>query len=195
MRMIPAAALIIAYACGATSALRPLIIFGRPGAGKTTIADALIAAAPPASCYGVDLDDCVPQWMRDNFAEGIYPTESQRAAFAAAAADRVDAAAAAEAAVARCIVSFSFVNDDLRDFFRRRYPDADWVLVDTTETDAASRIAAREGHFYKGATPAAGGRGDEWRFAPVRFGHLRLDGARPVAELVRDVLPLVVSRR
>ena len=45
-----------------TSALRPLIIFGRPGAGKTTIADALLShpdAVRKDAC-GIDLDVCVP---------------------------------------------------------------------------------------------------------------------------------------
>ena len=44
------------------SALRPLIIFGRPGAGKTTIADALLShpdAVRKDAC-GIDLDVCVP---------------------------------------------------------------------------------------------------------------------------------------
>ena len=44
------------------SALRPLIIFGRPGAGKTTIADALLSHpdAVRKDAYGIDLDVCVP---------------------------------------------------------------------------------------------------------------------------------------
>ena len=47
------------------AALRPLIIIGRPGAGKSTIAERLIAH-PDANAYNVDLDVCVPQRMRDN---------------------------------------------------------------------------------------------------------------------------------
>jgi gluconate kinase len=48
------------------------------------------------------------------------------------------------------IVSFSFVNTDLRTVFRQRFPHANWVLINTTETEAQRRIEQRQGHFYKG---------------------------------------------
>ena len=172
------------------SPLKPLIIFGRPGAGKTTIADALLKHADAEDAQGVDLDVCVPQWMRDNFARGIYPSLDERRTFAAAAADHLDAEATS---TGRCVVSFSFVNDDLRDYFRHRFPEADWVLVDTSENDAAERIARREGHFYKGPTAAEPDRGSEWAFAPVAFDHVRLDGRRPVEDNVRALAPFLTS--
>ena len=172
------------------SPLKPLIIFGRPGAGKTTIADALLKHADAEDAQGVDLDVCVPQWMRDNFARGIYPSLDERRTFAAAAADHLDAVATS---TGRCVVSFSFVNDDLRDYFRDRFPEADWVLVDTSENDAAERIARREGHFYTGPTAAEPDRGSEWAFAPVAFDHVRLDGRRPVEDNVRALAPFLTS--
>ena len=49
------------------AALRPLVIFGRPGAGKSTIAERLVAH-PDANAYNLDLDVCVPRWMRDNLS-------------------------------------------------------------------------------------------------------------------------------
>ncbi|EOD12121.1 hypothetical protein EMIHUDRAFT_213894 [Emiliania huxleyi CCMP1516] len=61
------------------------ILFGRPGAGKSTVADAVLAAADGGDVFGEDLDVCVPLWMRDNFARGVYPTLPQRRAFAQAA--------------------------------------------------------------------------------------------------------------
>ena len=73
----------------AAVALRPLIIFGRPGAGKSTIAERLVAHPDADGAYNADLDVCVPQWMRDNFAQGIYPTLAERQAFASDAADYV----------------------------------------------------------------------------------------------------------
>ena len=94
----------------AAAALRPLIIFGRPGAGKSTIAERLIAH-PDANAYNVDLDVCVPQWMRDNFAKGVYPTLAERQAFASDAADYV--VTASEGKDACCVVSF---------FLRERRP-------------------------------------------------------------------------
>mmetsp|Transcript_22407 Transcript_22407/g.67257 ORF Transcript_22407/g.67257 Transcript_22407/m.67257 type:complete len:186 (+) Transcript_22407:802-1359(+) len=173
----------------ALSARPPLIIFGRPGAGKSTIADALVAH-PDAECFGLDLDVCVPQWMRDNFARGIYPTLDERRDFAKDAAARVRDRTA-DGPPSRCVVSFSFVNEDLRDHFREAFPDATWALVDTSEADAAERIAAREGHFYTGTDEDAVARGDEWTFAPVTFPHTVLDGRRSVADNVRELLPFV----
>ena len=166
------------------AALRPLIIFGRPGAGKSTIAEQLIAH-PDANAYNVDLDVCVPQWMRDNFARGIYPTLVERQAFASDAADYVTTASAGKDAC--CVVSFSFVNDDLRDSFRTRFPGATWALVDASDALAGERISQRDGHFYD--PPPA--KGDEWLFAPVEFEHVVLDATSPVEENVAMLLPLV----
>ena len=167
------------------AALRPLIIFGRPGAGKSTIAERLIAHPDADGAYNLDLDVCVPAWMRDNFSKGIYPTLAERQTFASDAAEYVRTESDGKDTV--CVVSFSFVNDDLRDSFRTRFPGATWALVDASDALAGERIASRDGHFYD--PPPA--KGDEWLFAPVGFDHLVLDATSPVEENVERLLPLV----
>ena len=156
-------------------------------------------------CLGLDLDVCVPQWMRDNFANGIYPTLNERTAFAFDCCDYVERALEQKSSLQTpnlgAIISFSFVNTDLRDVFRSRFPHAVWVLIDTTEDEATRRINLRQDHFYKGkqgdpseihvvaedekgTDPNEGDDVDnsEWAFAPVTFDHIALDGTKGVEE-------------
>jgi gluconate kinase len=145
--------------------------------------------------------------MKENFAKGIYPTLQERQAFATLACDYVDDCirkATAGAAVASSSsssssrqvvagISFSFVNTDLRDTFRQRFPKASWFLVEVTEDLAAERIQRREGHFYNGKvelkTESSHPRGDndDWNFAPVSFPHTVLDGVKPIEENAETV--------
>lgn len=175
-----------------------IVVFGRAGAGKTTIADAVIRLLSTKEellhCVGLDLDVCVTQWMRENFSNRIYPTLQEREEFATRACDYVDtellkwSALLKESQTMVVVVSFSFVNTDLRDIFRSRFPNAVWALVDTTESEAEERVNQREGHFYKGAPPPKekGESGEshrdnsEWNFAPVAFPHAVLPGKDPV---------------
>ena len=194
-----------------------VVIFGKPGAGKTTIAEAAFQqlqmhvnttpTTTPTSttnnnnttnknnnnninnqCLLLDLDVCVPTWMKDNFANGIYPSLDQRKEFAFSACDYVDAEIKASNSHSNShsnndndnqtetmssssssisastslfiIISFSFVNTDLRDHFRSRFPHVNWALVDVTDSTAQQRIDAREGHFYKGKNNNNDGNGN-----------------------------------
>ncbi len=192
-----------------------VIVFGRPGAGKSTVADAAVAklecTETDIRCLGLDLDVCVPTWMRDNFAKGIYPTLKERETFAMDCCDYVEAQVKKHCddsiiAEMATIVSFSFVNTDLRDVFRSRFPDAKWVLIDTKENEATRRINMREGHFYKGkmgdgmekavekVESDAGSTYEEnsdWNFAPVTFDHVLLDGTRSVEENANRVVQVL----
>ncbi len=164
-----------------------LVIFGRPGAGKTTVSEKVIELLVQETSDShtdihtadldtksnicklsdrytqVDLDVCVPQWMRDNFAKGMYPTLAQRQEFALGACDYVDQELkefikklpSTLPSPPAMIISFSFVNTDLRDTFRSRFPHATWILVDTSDEISLERIQMRQGHFYKGAPPPA----------------------------------------
>lgn len=169
---------------------RVVVIFGRAGAGKTTVAEAVVKSG---ECFGVDLDDCVPQWMRDNFAKGIYPTFEERQHFAQTICDYTDEALAAKTGV--CIVSFSFVNTDLRDVWRSRFPETQWFLLDTPPAVADDRIACRGGHFYKGAPSGVFPAKNQWEFAPVDFDHTPLDGTRPVSENAAILLAAIIDGR
>ena len=162
-----------------------VVVFGRPGAGKTTVAEhaASILRANHGENDGddnddnddtiltLDLDVCVPQWMKDNFAKGVYPTLEQRLEFADLICAHVEEKECQQQSEQRqqqrqqqrqgptmgpppprtmTIVSFSFVNTDLRTVFGQRFPHAKWALVDTTPEEAHCRIEQRQGHFYKG---------------------------------------------
>ena len=199
-----------AYSSGPSSTRTSLIVvFGRPGSGKTTIAETALEklleqrrsnGASNFRCFGLDLDVCIPQWMKDNFAKGIYPTLQQRQDVAKEFCDYVDDRCHEEEKQSTkeealgALVSFSFVNTDLRDIFRERFPTAVWILVDTSEKEASLRISQREGHFY-GGKPTDGEKADaeeavspdqnevdnsEWNFAPVDFPHTILDGNQPI---------------
>lgn len=153
----------------------------------------------------LDLDICVPQWMRDNFSNGLYPTLSQRVEFMKGACIYVnDEMEAAQQRISTTtqqhkhqlivITSFSFVNTDLRIEFRNAFPCAQWILLDSDKQLAQERILSREGHFYKNAesnnedTTSGINKEDsednndmsEWEFQPVDFSHLSLDGCDAV---------------
>ena len=147
-----------------------IVTFGRPGAGKTTIAAKAVeimmalrttrnADEDVMMVEQLDLDVCVPDWMRDNFAKSIYPTLAQRLEFAQECCKRVETELLKiekqrnkkeQQASAALIVSFSFVNADLRDVFRKRFPESKWVLIETSEEEAQRRLEQRQGHFYRG---------------------------------------------
>lgn len=168
----------------------------------------------PLRSIGLDLDVCVPQWMRDNFAKGLYPTLEERTAFAESACDYVEEsikqqdAALLERHQLGVIISFSFVNTDLRDTFRIRFPEAEWFLVDTSEDEASERIRRREGHFYNGKVEPATeeevklkplGDNDDWNFAPVTFPHTVLDGTQTIkhnaARVAQGLMEVARQRR
>lgn len=175
-----------------------IVVFGRAGAGKTTVASVVVellsAKDDSIHCVGLDLDVCVPTWMRENFGKGIYPTLKERTAFALDSCDYIDTKLREQAALSNdrtlvAVVSFSFVNTDLRDVFRSRFPNAMWALVDTTQSGADERICKREGHFYKGVSPSQTSDDNrqtksrdntEWEFAPVTFPHIVLPGSEPI---------------
>jgi hypothetical protein len=206
-----------------------VVVFGKPGAGKSCVADCAIEMlverssqlpSPRVCPVGLDLDVCVPQWMRDNFAAGIYPTLEQRNEFALSCCDYVDQSLLqsekemqdADDHLMAGVVSFSFVNTDLREVFRSRFPSATWVLIDTADEEAKLRIEQREGHFYQGkvdrsssgetakeemqeaaASPASDEVNSEWNFAPVTFPHVILDGYEPIKKNAKKVAEILTQ--
>lgn len=186
-----------------------MVVFGRPGAGKTTISDIavrLLSKQESLHCVGLDLDVCVPQWMRDNFDRGVYPTLDERRNFALGACDYVDTKLKEQAEslqmdpdiIMTAIVSFSFVNADLRDIYRTRFPRAVWALLDTTENEAADRIRKREGHFFKGSLYTENKTkspqdSSVWDFAPVTFPHMVLAGSNAIEHNSQKVADLILK--
>lgn len=129
------------------------MVLGRPGAGKTTIADCAVSFLSEQESLhyiGLDLDVCVAQWMRENFDRGVYPMLRERQEFALGSCDYVDAKLQEQALLhvdtnitMAAIVSFSFVNTDLQDIYRYRFPHAvlstppRWKLL-TASTNASA---------------------------------------------------------
>lgn len=165
-------------------------------------------------CVALDLDVCVTQLMRDNFGKGIYPTLEERKVFALDACDYVEKQLAEiceqqeEGPDSICaIISFSFVNTDLRDIFRERFPSAEWILIDTSEEECTKRINEREGHFYKGeinmddtasetsdeALETDEKDNSEWKFAPVDFPHVILDGFNSVEDNAKKIVEKILQ--
>mmetsp|Transcript_43788 Transcript_43788/g.105624 ORF Transcript_43788/g.105624 Transcript_43788/m.105624 type:complete len:221 (+) Transcript_43788:47-709(+) len=204
-----------------------VVVFGRPGAGKTTISSMAIKAFedddedhnhnPNFGLTGLDLDVCVPQWMKDNFSKGIYPTLKQRNEFAIECCkyvrEKLGEASEAGSHHHLChatIISFSFVNDDLRDIFRSNFPEATWVLIDTSEAEATRRINSRQDHFYKGEAsqtttdedqtsssteqnddPTTDQDNSDWKFAAVTFEHIILDGKETIEKNASKLIEII----
>lgn len=184
-----------------------VVCFGRPGAGKTTISNKALELIhlENRAVNSVDLDICIPQAMKDNFAKGIYPTLEERELFAHAACDYVQQKRNGYDLSTPIIISFSFVNTDLRTIFMSRFPEAKWVLIDVSEGTAQSRINLRLGHFYKGNLKGSIAQDDhpkritkdnaEREFAPVDFEHICLDGLKPIEENARYLANIVIHAK
>ena len=215
--MVPILTALVSLARTAHLDVPLLVVFGRPGAGKSVVADGVFEKIEEESngilgknhkLVCIDLDVCVPQWMRDNFANGIYPTLEERQEFALSACDYVERCIEKEKerfnpGKVATIISFSFVNTHLRDTFRGYFPQTKWVLMDTNEGEAKRRIDMREGHFYKGkvskndeSKPSSSEEvetekldtdNSDWAFAPVSFPHEVLDGNSPIETNVQKV--------
>jgi len=134
---------------------------------------------------------------------GIYPTLQQRTDFAHGACEyvRQKLIPAGDSIQQDLLISFSFVNKDLRDVFREEFPDALWILVNTPEDESQKRIAARQGHFYHGANSLESKTSntinkesvDDWQFDPVTFPHISLDGFDPIQNNSDKVVDTVLS--
>jgi gluconate kinase len=112
------------------------------------------------------------------------------------------------------VVSFSFVNDDLRINFRNQFPNSHWILINTTEVEAQRRIQQRSNHFYMGKPHAQLGNeipeskqrtsqnvtavtdpdNNDWVFAPVTFSHTIVNGQNPIevtsSEIIESILAM-----
>mmetsp|Transcript_17649 Transcript_17649/g.28889 ORF Transcript_17649/g.28889 Transcript_17649/m.28889 type:complete len:217 (-) Transcript_17649:400-1050(-) len=206
------------------------VVFGRPGAGKSTVSQAAVRLLGDGDsskvCTGklsnvdeflyiyLDLDVCIPQWMKDNFAKGVYPTLAERIEFTSNACDyvtdKINFAQNKNQPDNKAlipIISFSFVNTDMRVEFRKRFPHSEWILVDTSMEVAEERILSREDHFYKGSgdiqneeegdstrkTIESSDTDDnsEWEFNPVDYPHVILDGNDEVATNAKKIVDVI----
>jgi hypothetical protein len=175
-----------------------------------------IGSLTSSSLLDIDILCC----KQDNFAKGIYPSLQQRLDFISHACKYIEEEIHSTSSTEQysrlvTIVSFSFVNTDMRVAFRERYPNSHWILVDTNADVAKERIMAREGHFYKGAnatgedectktnsrreddTDAESCDTSEWEFQSVDFRHTLLNGCNAVnnnAQRIVEAVKLLEAR-
>lgn len=113
------------------------------------------------------------------------------------------------------IVSFSFVNTDMRVEFSNRFPHAEWILVDTDKDLAEERILLRQDHFYKGCSgvtssidavkedhysnaatklkeSSVDSDNSQWDFQPINFPHTILDGSDDVAANAKKIVDVIL---
>merc|ERR1711933_117052 len=114
-----------------------IVLFGKGGAGKNTISNAALSLIQRDEIFSsskvinIDLDICIPSWMKINFIETacshvqlqIYKMKSQ-----------------SQSSIIFVIITFSFINDDIRYIFRQKFPYAIWVLVDVSEELSQERM-------------------------------------------------------
>lgn len=162
--------------------------------------------------------------MQDNFSKGLYPTLAERAEFMKEGStyvnNKIKTAQQQKISTKELIViiSFSFVNTDLRVAFRDKFPTAQWILVDTNKQLAEERILTRKGHFYKSVETSTKEEKDtissnekeddtkgndinddddddktnsEWEFQPVDFPHVILDGGDAVEENAKLIVKCI----
>ena len=159
-------------------------------------------------------------YLQDNFAKGVYPTLAERTEFMQGASDyvtdKINSAQNENQTDNKTlvpIISFSFVNTDLRFEFRKRFPRSEWILINTSEELAEERILTREDHFYKGSggstqheegdtttkTVESSDTHDdkdnsEWEFKPVDFPHVILDGNDEVSANAKKIVDVIQNQ-
>lgn len=143
------------------------IIFGRPGAGKDAVGEQVRNRL--ADLEQIDLDVLRSDKMKLDLNAGIWPTHEERLEFAHRAAAHVKYETESKQ-LRRALITFSFVNTDMREIFRETFGvQLQWFLLNTDDETARQRIKERKGHFY---TNWEG----EWKFEDVDFHHTPLDG-------------------
>jgi len=94
--------------------------------------------------------------------------------------------------------------------FKKRFPDSEWILIDTSKNLAEERILLREDHFYKGSGGIQNEEGDDstttkavessdandednsqWNFQPVDYPHVILDGNDEVATNAKKIVDVI----
>lgn len=167
------------------------VLFGRPGAGKTTTAKAIqdMKAENGIKLVPFELDPYVPKEIIDVFMAGGYPSVEMRVAFVEKCTEIVKAiretlAEATEGGSTLkvgLLVIQAFPHEDMRAVYRAAFPDAEWFLVDTADEVAGERVRAREGHFYKHDTLPV-------PFEEIDFPHTAYEGTTDPAENAKQIL-------
>lgn len=122
-----------------------LVLLGVAGSGKTSVGSRLAA---DLRIEFVDADDFHPPANRAHMAAGRPLDETMRAPWLAAIHTHLRSLAAAGR---EFVLACSALKRRHRDTLGRGLPALQWIHLAVPEADLATRLVARQGHFFKAA--------------------------------------------
>ncbi len=171
---------------GESNAIRPrknlIIIYGLPGSGKTTIAEAIAAAFRAHVC---DWDDCIPPAIKKKIRKKTLPTEEERDALIGQYIGRIAEMLTAYPVVASCSLPFRRHRQQIRQHF----PGVLFLYLDAPFAVLQQRLSRRQRHFFNPALLEK-----LWHLQePPDADHICIDAGQDKEKVVREAKRIVGS--